>query len=257
MDDYIIKTEEMNRIMELLYRVLNVRITIFDRSGSELKWDNIKPPCRLCRTRRRDPAFDRLCVRCDRQHLTEAQSKGKMLIYRCHAGLMEGIVPLYDPRKNYLGAIVFGQVAAPDSPVRGVRSASLPELQNIGKLLSYLGEYICENELIRRRASPWSLRAEEYMEEHLAENITLEELARYSGCSVSGLSHRFQTVFGETFKKYLRRKKIRRAMELLREGRLVSECADLLGYFDAFYFSKDFKRMTGMAPSVWQKRETG
>ena len=49
--------------------------------------------------------------------------------------------------------------------------------------------------------------------------------------------------------------RIRRATELLREGMSVTRAAEAVGINDLKYFSKLFKRFTGLSPSVI-KRET-
>ena len=60
-----------------------------------------------------------------------------------------------------------------------------------------------------------------------------------------------------SFKEYIRKQKMNRAVELLNAGFRVSECAAQLNYYDAFYFSKEFKKYTGLSPLKWKKRSAG
>ena len=55
-------------------------------------------------------------------------------------------------------------------------------MTDIGFLLKYLGEYICENELLKRCMRPWALRMDEYLTAHAAEKITLKT---FPGISVN------------------------------------------------------------------------
>jgi len=254
MPDYTIQTEEMSRIMELMYRVLDIRITFYDPHDAEVDVFPIKKMSAFCRKRRRGREFRERCDECDRTHLAEAKRLRDVHIYHCHAGLWEGIVPLYNRRGVYLGSIVFGQLADRDHPPPGLRRSDEAEMRNIGKLLKYLSEYICENELVRQCARPWSVQLEEYLDRHPAERITLRELARQLDKSVSFLSHNIPLEFGMTLKAYLRRKKMEKACELLQSGRRVNECAFALGYADEFYFSRDFKRFHGFPPSALKPR---
>ena len=49
-----------------------------------------------------------------------------------------------------------------------------------------------------------------------------------------------------------------RACELIREGRYkIYEIADLLSFENAYYFSRVFKRHTGMTPTEYQKKLRG
>ena len=81
----------------------------FDLQECEVDNFNIKEMSPFCRLHRQDEAFDALCVKGDREHLSIAKQTRDVHIYHCHAGLLEGIVPLYDRKGLYLGAIVFGQ----------------------------------------------------------------------------------------------------------------------------------------------------
>ena len=254
MQDFSIQTEKMNEVMELLFRVLNIRITFFDRNGNKLYAPGREEPCLFCRSHRKNPDFDAKCIASDLCHLKEAKKKKDVLVYHCHAGLLDGVVPFYDRQGNYLGAVVFGQRADRAKPIRGVKTSDIHEMENIGRLLKYLSEYISETELIRKTAAPWTLRFEEFITKHLCKNPTLAQTARGIGCSVSFLSHNLPDEFGMSFKEYIRKRKMEKAFELLCSGFRVSECAAYLNYYDAFYFSKEFKKYTGLSPMQWKKQ---
>ncbi len=256
---YVIHAGRVNELLERLYRVLNIRITFFDPQDCEVAGFHIKqmsPFCRRCR--RTVPGFDARCRECDREHLRAAKRAGQIHVYHCHAGLLEGIVPLLDRRGTYLGAIVFGQLrdrdreAPPAGPgarqwARLARS-SRREMLDRGHLLQYLGEYLVENELIRYQAKPWAEKLADHIRAHLGEKLTLAGLAAEVGRSASYLSHHFPREFGLSLKAYIRQERLDRAQALLAAGRSVRQTAEALGYYDEFHFSKDFKRRFGLPP---------
>lgn len=251
MSKYTLKTAEMNKLMELLFHVLDMRITFFDLLEHELDSFTIKDMSVFCKSKRRDESFNNKCMECDRQHITEAKKSRNIHIYRCHAGLWEGIVPIYNKNGIYLGSIFYGQLPDESSPVENLRCTNREEMLRIGNLLKYLGEYISENELIRRSLHSWAERFEEYIDKHFTENITLERIAEKLGCSVSYLSHRIPAEFGMSLKKLIRSKRMEKAAVFLSEGKRVGECAELLGYKSQFYFSNDFKKYYNCAPLHW------
>lgn len=53
----------------------------------------------------------------------------------------------------------------------------------------------------------------------------------------------------ENFIPYVNRQKIRRAKQLLAEGKMVYQVSDLLGYENSTYFSKVLKKVEGMTRS--------
>ena len=261
---YAIQTGKMNEMMELLFRVLDLRITFFDLQESEIDEFNIKEMSPFCRHSRKSAEFDARCVKCDREHLRIAKQTGNVHIYHCHAGLLEGIVPLYDRHHIYLGAIVFGQLRdgernyAGDALTAGKllirsRESSRREMYDIGVLLKYLSEYISENEIVKYCNKPWAERLNDYICDHLNVRLTLAGLAKEIGRSTSFLSHNFPLEFGLPLKGYIRQERMKRAKELLQSGHTVRETALELGFYDEFHFSKEFKRHWGQSPSVFKR----
>lgn len=59
----------------------------------------------------------------------------------------------------------------------------------------------------------------------------------------------FRAFTGYTPARFQQVRRIERAKDLLQSGRSVKETADLLGYTDAFYFSRLFKKRTGISPA--------
>ncbi|MFA6290793.1 MAG: helix-turn-helix domain-containing protein, partial [Victivallales bacterium] len=186
-------------------------------------------------------------------------------IYRCHEGLLEGIVPLYNRNNTYLGAIVFGQLreCGKPAPVNiSVRLkklyAALPEftkkqLGDIGDLLKYLSEYIIENELIKYQNKPWAEKIEAYVNNHFTEKITLKMLGGIVDRSATFISHHFEEEFGMSPKRYLLRKKMEAAMKMLKEGESVYNTAHNLAFYDEFHFSRSFKAYWGNPPKRFKQ----
>ncbi len=255
MPEFTLQTKKLNDIMRLLYHLLNIRVTFYDLRNVELDALNSPVMSEFCRRSRLDPRFDARCHACDGEHLRLAKQTKKMQIYHCHAGLLEGIVPLYTCRGEYIGAIVFGQLADRESPSppHGERTTTVEEMTHMGNLLKHLGEYIGENELIRADGRSWVEQTEEYIQRHLTETITLKALAAEIGKSTSFLSHNFPVQFNMPLKDYIRARRMEIAMDRLSNGKIVRECAFELGYSDEFYFSKEFKRFYGYPPGVVRK----
>lgn len=94
----------------------------------------------------------------------------------------------------------------------------------------------------------------DYIEENLDKTIQLSDVARHIGVSEPYLSSYFKRNMNENFIPYVNRQKIRRAKQLLGEGKMVYQVADLLGYENNTYFSKVFKKMEGMIPDEYRRR---
>ncbi len=89
-----------------------------------------------------------------------------------------------------------------------------------------------------------------YMHEHPAAWLGVEEMADRAQLSPSYFSRKFKQIMKMTVQEYAIRCRIERAQVLLRFGGMkVSEVADALGYKDVYFFSRQYKRVTGKNPS--------
>lgn len=94
----------------------------------------------------------------------------------------------------------------------------------------------------------------EFMAKHYNERITLSDLARRSGQSVSRLSHLCRSEIGLSPIEYLERCRMERAMELLALTSMpISAVARAVGYIEPFYFTRRFKIFTGYSPLKYRK----
>ena len=108
----------------------------------------------------------------------------------------------------------------------------------------------------KARKVPEKLRpALEYIHNNLDKVPSIEEMSKLSGLSPSYFSRTFRKAMDENFVSYVNRVKIERAVDLLKNGnKSINAIADGLGYTDASYFIKVFKRYTGTTPLSYRRR---
>ncbi|MDD4797813.1 MAG: AraC family transcriptional regulator, partial [Eubacteriales bacterium] len=93
-----------------------------------------------------------------------------------------------------------------------------------------------------------------YMRDNFSQPLTLEDVAKQVFLSPFYLSHLFSDELGITFIEYLTRIRIEQAKSLLGDKALsVQSVANKVGYDDASYFSKVFKKNTGLTPNSYRK----
>lgn len=94
-----------------------------------------------------------------------------------------------------------------------------------------------------------------YINENYTRGLQLQELAKLCRVSQPYLRRLFHGAFGEAPAVYVRNLRLRYARELLGSGEYsVSEVAGLSGFNDAAYFSREFKRATGLTPSQYSRK---
>ena len=93
-------------------------------------------------------------------------------------------------------------------------------------------------------------RAVSFLNSNIHRQPSVLEISRFCGVSEAGLKRLFDKYAGIGVHKYLLKLKIKAAAELLQSGETVSRTAEALGFNSQSYFSRAFKRETGMAPST-------
>ncbi|WP_349948474.1 helix-turn-helix domain-containing protein [Lacrimispora sp. BS-2] len=98
---------------------------------------------------------------------------------------------------------------------------------------------------------------QKYINNHISEKLTLNEVAGVFGLSPNYLSILFKKNCPMGFSEYIAQAKINRAKALLLEQDMkIYEAADRLGFESAFYFSKVFKKVTGLSPREFIQQNT-
>jgi AraC-like DNA-binding protein len=99
------------------------------------------------------------------------------------------------------------------------------------------------------------LRTRDAMDRAFAQPLDVPALARFAHVSPAHFSRQFRATFGETPHRYLQRRRVERAMELLREtDRPVTEICFDVGFNSLGTFSRTFRRIVGEPPSAYRAR---
>ena len=99
------------------------------------------------------------------------------------------------------------------------------------------------------------LRARDTMDRAFAQPLDVPALARVAHVSPAHFSREFSATFGEPPHRYLQRRRVERAMELLREtDRPVTEICLDVGFNSLGTFSRTFREIVGEPPSAYRGR---
>ena len=95
-------------------------------------------------------------------------------------------------------------------------------------------------------------KACDFMEQHFADRIYLDQICRYAGLSKSTLLRAFTKSKGVTPYSYLENIRIGKAKKLLEHGVPPIEAAMQTGFSDQSHFTNYFNRFIGLAPGLYR-----
>jgi AraC-like DNA-binding protein len=102
---------------------------------------------------------------------------------------------------------------------------------------------------------PHLRRARDHIDRYYASPLDLDRLAGVAGVSRFHFARSFEAAYGETPIRYLTRRRIERAQDLLRSANLtVTEVCMLVGFASLGSFSSRFSQIVGESPTAYRDR---
>lgn len=137
---------------------------------------------------------------------------------------------------------------------------SLYKTTSTDQVVSWLAHFrdsLCDHFTEHRKEvrKPIVSQVRSYIKEHVTEHLSLNEVAAVFSISPNYLSQLFKKYNDVGYNDYVTQCKIDEAKKLLGNGEYkVYEVAEILGFESAFYFSKVFKKVTGIPPTEYMQR---
>ena len=199
-----------------------------------------------------------------------------MYLYRCHAGLIEAVAPLFI-NEVLVGYIIQGQILHEEdathnkeqilsyataytndaaSALEALTVKNEAHIQAAVKIMDICAHYLLMQSHIRLDKETLALQIEQYIEANLASPLSVGIICDRFTLSHNMLYKLFENYFGVPVAKYIRKKRVDRAKALIRAGVSVMDASSRVGFSDYSYFSKVFKAETGMLPTKFRKEET-
>jgi len=160
------------------------------------------------------------------------------------------IIPKNDPSLKKL-------IRKKDAPLGGEQLIKTYLEQIMIYLLRNMTQKRATASLPKKNGSENSLIAEiqNYLSERVEQTVRIEDICQAFGYSRSFLSRLFLSETGETIAAYATKRKIDRAKQLIRETDMnFSQISTVLAFENPQYFSRVFKRCTGMTPTEFKNR---
>ena len=274
----LFNTDKLLRLVEDLQTFTGLKTSIFNGEGRDIQiFGGHQDFCRLVNA---DSEGHRRCEACDAQAVQAASAARGVYRYRCHLGLCEVALPLYENGVP-IAYLSFGQYldeapverqwerteAALDwyqGDMKALREAfwelrqySFRETAAYAEILQALTAYILQEGIIRSAEYTDLQRLEMYLDQHYRESLTLKKIAADLHMGTTKLSQLARRLpGGGTVVQSVTARRINEARTLLLQGDApISAVAETVGYNDYNYFTKVFKAETGFTPSAYRKEK--
>ena len=260
-------THELTDLMKNFYILTNIRIVLFDENYNEIFSypENGSP---FCTCMRQNPEYDRLCCESDKISFETCKKTGTLTMYKCHAGFIEATSPIVN-NGSIIGYIMFGHIS--DSKDRDLFRTELyslakkynceedvtwaikkivfksqKQLVAASKILEACTSYILLKDIIKPNPSEIFSEIDNYITNHLHENITVPILCKKFNISRTRLYDLCRQYVPGGIAAYVKQKRLLKARELLTTTKMsVSEISSATGFTDYNYFIKSFKKHFG------------
>lgn len=272
--------EQLRRLIANLKILTGVPANILDPEGRDINLFRGHPP--FCRAINDLPEGHERCIACDQCKIRHYTAERGFQFYRCHVGICEAVMPLYD-RKNPLAYLAVG-CYLDDSPMEEqwehtrslldwwpggpdslkeaffqFRQYSQQEIQAYAETLEALSAYIQLKGMILATEQTDAQKLALYLDEHYMEKLSLASISRHLHIGRTKLCAIAKELSGgETLSYLIARRRIDAAKRLLLQSNMpISAVAESVGISDYNYFSKVFRSMTGTTPSTFRKKVRG
>ena len=96
-----------------------------------------------------------------------------------------------------------------------------------------------------------------FLQEHMAEKLTLDQIAAEFYISKYYLSHCFKAATGFSVGQYLINTRILEARRMLQDGGRVAQVGEAVGFHSNEHFIRTFTRLTGISPKQYARQYAG
>jgi AraC-like DNA-binding protein len=256
--------KKIERVLSDFHRATGVTITYYTPDFVGISAEGTSSS-RYCTLIAKTPEGGRACSFSNNKILQKCREEKKPQRHICSAGLVDMAVPLLDG-DEILGYLMLGQLRVDGTLPKVTEAFSVDRellksyfdelplfneetVSSIMNLASMLTKYIMLENLIRSGKDENAYIIRQYIDNHLTEELSAERLAEATHLSLSGVYKCVRRAFGCTVGELVASRRIAHALPLLEKNKLsVEAVSEAVGFSDAAYFSRRFKKEMGISP---------
>ncbi len=267
---------EIKELLTDFYVLTDCRVAVFDKQYQEV----YAYPSRLsnfCSIIREDEALYNCCKNDDFKYFSHCEMTKKPVLYTCHAGLYEIIVPI-TMNQTIVGYIMAGQIYGEDSYLNNFEKIcqhfegheidleklsyeyeksnkiAFAKIKATKNLMEIFSQHISNTQMVTKKKDSLAREMDEYILEHLSEDLNVEALCRKFQYRKTNFYKVTSSLYGIPIMQHIKQLRVLKAKKLLVETDMrIGEIAESVGIFDYNYFTKVFKSEVNCTPREYKK----
>lgn len=272
-----ININKLTKLIESFYKLTQIKVAVYDDGFQEIfTYPQEYSP--FCEMMNRTPAIRKNCQASVRALCERCRSQKRLVTFTCHAGLTEAAAPLYE-NNIVIGYIMFGQITNTkdraefltrakslyknypldqdefDSKILTVPYKDNEQLMAASEIIHAFTAYIHLEHIVALKKDETLSSLIEYIDHNLSADLSTGALCERFSVSKSVLYELTKPAMPDGIAKYIRRKRLQKAKELISEtDASIEEISGLVGFIDSNYFRRVFKQENGMSANTYRKR---
>ena len=264
---------KINKTLENFYNATGVNMDLFRDDFTQLGNRSYSKNIHYCNAIQNTVEGSRACRCADIELLRKCKESGKTERRVCRAGLVDIASPImYE--NELLGFVIFGQMKTSTDfsefksyiDELGLNTCEMQryydeislfnadKIESVSEIATMLIRHILLENMLKPSFDDILLKAISYIDANLEKNISLQELAEAINVSKSVLYRRFHAHFDCTVGEFINSKRIEKATSLLENTSLsLEEISQRVGFTNASYFTKIFKKLKATTPLKYRK----
>lgn len=269
--------EKTDKLLFAFFNATKIPISLFDISFKCVSSFDEMP--KYCKNILSVKGLENTCTTCDESHFTIVTKTKKTMIYTCHAGICEVLAPVIygeeviaylmlgrfrDEEQIYsseekMRTAMQGYDIPPESQEKDYNSlpvVSSSVLHSAIKLAKACVQLMWADQIIQAKSDLTATRIEDFIRKSVdnGENLTVDALCKKFYLTKPSLLAIFHREFNDSPGNYILNYRIAVAKKLLRKTSLsVQEISEKSCFSDYNYFSRIFRKKTGISPSTYRK----
>jgi len=268
--------QKLRQLAKNFYEITQTPVTIYDEE-QQIICSYPETLQGFCAHVRESKTLADACRKCDMMAFEACKKTRMTYIYHCHMDLVEVATPIVC-NNLIIGYMLFGQIA-PDRDKQDLEARAKAVAQQYGldaerlcaqiprikyrtkeyidaiiELLEMCANHIWLNSIISVHNEGLAYSIDYYIQQNLHQDLQLNTLCSVFSISRSTLYNISRKNFGCGITEYVTICRLNAAKKQLAKPDIrISEVAESVGYPDANYFTRSFKKYTGLTPKQYKE----